>query len=397
MNYRALVILPCLLLASCGSSNDNSNTNDSLSAPLGSALVNENTNNAALSNTNSNAPVLDGAALEERKKLEADLANAKKLLEEAKGLDITKDQEGIKSRIATIKEKATTLRDMDDFFVEADALLQEAGLLEEHMNNFVQVTNLPQALDLSSKGKDVEIKSMFKAGNGVYAVANSSLFGPLFGKPEDLKSIPFPGGNLGTSGTYSLKFKESYIASLPGQMWKVKDGELKGQTLEEGGAWYPGSEVWSYGKSIYVLDPVSKKLWKYEQKNDGVFKKPVIAIEDPELKSSTIRSISVDGNIYILTDKELIKFTQGKRIPLETDTPLTKLSESTMIYTDQNSSFLYIFDPKGGRFLRLQKKANGLSLVKEYTIQGQYKGFFPAADGKSIYFYDAQHIFTLSL
>ena len=388
---KAALLCGILILSSCGGSTTNENTNESLEAPA-QMHIEQNNSNTSLSN---NSNTLEGAALEERKQLEQDLGDAKKILEEVKGMDIAKEQEGMKAKLLVVKEKASMLREMDDFFVDADSILQDIGALENRMNNFVQVSTLPETVNLASQNKEVEIKNIFKVGSDLYAVTSKALVGPLF--KEGTKETSFPGGHLGTGGTYSIKFRESFVASLPGQVWKVTGNQLEAQTVEEGGAWYPGSELWSYGKNLYLLDPLSKKLWKYEQASGSMFKKPVLAIEDPELAKSTIRSISVDGNIYILTDKELIKFTQGKRIPLETDTPMTALSEGSVIYTDQNSNYLYIFDSKAGRFLRFTKRSNGLSLVKEYTITGNYKGFFPSPDGKNIYFFDTQKIYTLAL
>lgn len=391
MKYSLSVIATLFLLTSCGGSALSTNEND-LSGS-GSAYP------ESYLDANANANIsLEGSALEERKQLENDLATAKQLLAEAQGMDITKNQEDIKARIAAVKEKATSLREVDDFFVEADTLLQNAQTLEDRMANYVQVAALPLHEDLSGKFQDISIKSLMKQAGNIYAVAEKGVYGPLnSGKIEEVKAINFPEGSIGTSGTYSIKYHESYIASLPGQMWKIAADALVPQTVEEGGAWYPGSEIWSYSKFIYILDPLSKQLWKYEYTKENTFKKPVIAIDTPEMKALEMKSVSIDGNIYVLGSGTITKFTQGKKIDLEIGADLKNLSSSSTMYTDQNSIYLYVFDPAAGRLIRFKKRAAGLDIANEYTIGGSYKGMIIAPDEKSVFFFDTNKIYKLAL
>ncbi|MFN7160732.1 MAG: hypothetical protein ACK4NC_03935 [Candidatus Gracilibacteria bacterium] len=391
MKYTLSVVAAMVLLASCGgsstSTNDNSLSGSGAAYPDSYLDMNANTNGS-----------LEGSALEERKQLENDLATAKQLLAEAQEMDITKSQDDIKARITAVKEKATSLREVDDFFVEADSLLQDAQTLEDRVANYVQVAALPLHEDLSGKFQDISIKSLMKQGGNIFAVAEKGVYGPInSGKVEDVKAITLPEGSIGTSGTYSIKYRESYITSLPGQMWKIAGDALTPQKVEEGGAWYPGSEIWTYSKFIYILDPLSKQLWKYEYISENLFKKPIIAIDTPEMKALDIKSVSIDGNIYVLGNGTITKFTQGKKIDLEIGADLKNLSSSSTIYTDQNSTYLYAFDPTAGRLIRFKKRATGLDVANEYTIQGSYKGMIVSPDEKSVFFFDTNKIYKLAL
>lgn len=345
---------------------------------------------------------LDGSlesAMAGRKELDNKLARAEQVLAEVDAMDFGSQQAEITAKLEEIKAITQELSEIDDFFIQADDISQQVIARENRMQSFVTVPALPILVDLAGKYPETKVQGLARRGNDVFAIADKALYGPLqSGKLEDIKAIPFPEGISGARGSYSVKFGALYVSTTPSSVWKLAGDKLEPQTVENSGAWYPAGQFLSYGSNIYTFDPISKSFWKYVRKGDGTWGKPEIALDDAGVKDKPIQSIAIDGNVYaLLYGGQLLKYTAGKPVQITLDRPLGGLSAEATMYTDINSSFLYILDPASKKVLRYMKKGTSLEIANEYTLDRQYKTMFVMPGDSTMYLADGSQIFALNL
>lgn len=358
---------------------------------------------------NSNIPIITGSgtsldgslegALAERKELEDRLMLARQTLMEVDTMDFGSQQDDIRMKLDEIKVITQELSEVDDFFILADEVSQEVIQRENRLQSFVTVPALPALLDLNRNFADVKIQGLARRGNDVYAVADRGLYGPLqSGNIDAVKEITFPQGVSGARGSYSVKFASLFVSTTPSSVWKLSGAELVPQTVEENAAWYPAAQFLSYGSSIYTFDPISKSFWKYTRVKDGLWSAPQIALDHPNFKDKAIQSIAIDGNIYaLLYGGQLLKYSAGEQVELEVDRPLTGISADATMYTDINSSYLYILDPASKKVLRYIKRGGSLEIANEYTLDREYKTMFVMPGDSTMYLADGSQIFALNL
>lgn len=390
---KALIALPLLLaLTSCGNAE-----------PL---LDQQTVANVGL---NSNIPIVTGSgtsldgslesAMAGRKELDAKLDHAKQVLTEVDSMDFGSQQQDIRAKLDEIKAITQELSEVDDFFIPADTISQEVIKRENRLQSFVTVPALPILADLNQKFSDVKIQGLARRGSDVYAIADKGLYGPIqTGKLDAVKELQFPQGISGARGSFSVKFNALFVSTTPASVWKLAGDKLEPQTVADNQAWYPAAQFLAYGSSIYTFDPISKSFWKYTRTKEGLWGKPEIALDHEGIKDKALQSIAIDGNIYaLLYGGQLLKYTAGKPVDITLDRPLTGISAEATMYTDINSSFLYVLDPASKKVLRYTKNGNSLEIANEYTLDRQYKTMFVMPGDNTMYLADGAQIFALNL
>lgn len=390
---KALIALPILvLLTSCGA-NSQPLLDQQGVASLG----------------NSNIPIITGTgtsldgslegALAGRKELDDKLALAKQTLAEVDSMDFGSQQADIRMKLDQIKVITQELSEVDDFFIQADEVSQDVIKRENRLQSFVTVPALPILVDLNKKFSEVKIQGLARNGNDVYAIADKGLYGPLqSGNVDAIKEIPFPKGVSGARGSYSVKFASLFVSTTPSSVWKLAGDKLEPQSVKDNAAWYPAAQFLSYGSSIYTFDPISKSFWKYTRSKEGAWGAPEIALDHPAVKDKAIQSIAIDGNIYaLLYGGQLLKYKAGEPVEITLDRPLTGISADATMYTDINSSYLYVLDPVSKKVLRYTKRGESLEIANEYTLDREYKSMFVMPGDNTMYLADGGQVFALNL
>ena len=149
------------------------------------------------------------------------------------------------------------------------------------------------------------------------------------------------------------------------------------------------ADLKSYLGNIYFLSPQNGGIIKSFVLEGGKYSKPVRWLkEDRDLSKAT--SFAVDGSIYVLdTTGRIIKFEAGKVVEFSVSGFDEVLSSASVIYTDSQSTLIYILDPKSGKII---------SLSKDGVYQGRYTLEDISLSEKSIFAVDegAKEIYFLS-
>ncbi|MFH0863758.1 MAG: hypothetical protein V1858_01565 [Candidatus Gottesmanbacteria bacterium] len=100
-------------------------------------------------------------------------------------------------------------------------------------------------------------------------------------------------------------------------------------------------DIKAFGTNIYLLDRAGNKIWKYSGTGNGFGQK--VNYLDQELSLSGATSMTIDGVVWIATDK-IIKLVQGSQENFNIAGLNQPLGNNSIIFTTEESKNLYILD-----------------------------------------------------
>ena len=134
--------------------------------------------------------------------------------------------------------------------------------------------------------------------------------------------------------------------------------------------WKSGVDVATYSNKIYILDPSSNQIWKYQRGNSGYGGASAYLGEGEDL--STAVSLAIDGKVWVLkSDGTLIQYLSGEAVAYTVKkAPLTPVEGATRVLTDLDMTQLFVLDSKGGRVLVYDKssKTDDLTYASQYVF-----------------------------
>lgn len=137
-----------------------------------------------------------------------------------------------------------------------------------------------------------------------------------------------------------------------------------------------------YNDNLYVLTASTEQIVKMRPQGDG-FDAGTSWITSNNTSLAEAKAIAVDGDIYVLTQTGIVKFTSGKEQVLELDAVEPPLANPNDLWTELGNNFLYVLDPAENRVIVYQKNGN---FVLQYTAPefGNAKNIFVREDKKLI-------------
>lgn len=134
--------------------------------------------------------------------------------------------------------------------------------------------------------------------------------------------------------------------------------------------WKSGVDVATYSNKIYILDPVSNQVWKYQKGNTGYGAAQAYLPEGEDLTGAA--SIAVDGKVWILkSDGTLLQYFAGEPVTYTIKkAPLTEMESGARVLTDLSTTRLYVLDSKAQRVLVYDKstKTDDLTYSSQYVF-----------------------------
>ncbi len=154
---------------------------------------------------------------------------------------------------------------------------------------------------------------------------------------------------LKSDGVYSLVSGKSTRAIKKDDLWK-KISELRG-----------------YAGNLYLLDKKVGNIFKYSPTEKGFSEGSIYIRPDPSVNLSDPVSFAIDGAVYVATQDNLYKFTNGYRDAFSFYIP--EEIKTYKIYTDENLEFLYVWDKEKGKIYILNKEGSYLKQVKSEILK----------------------------
>ncbi len=287
--------------------------------------------------------------------------DAKSLFNQAKE-DMALKRDGGEEKLLEALELAQSALDHPVTASDAEALVKEIQERIDDMTGAVRFSGLTESFFT----KDDAIKSEL-AGSTLYSVTSD---GKVFAT-DTREKTPTLVASIGTeNGTvldisYSESADKVYIYT---DLNKILALDTTTDTIEniavsqEGNDWQKSVAIATYASNIYTLDNVTGEVWRHASLTDG-YAKGTDYLDTRQISIIGAVDLAIDGNIYVLkNDATVVKFVRGAYdadlslgvIPA----PGSSIQEPSQIFSDSDSSFVYILDKKLNRIVRFEKNGS---------------------------------------
>ncbi|MFH1426388.1 MAG: hypothetical protein ABIG66_03045 [Candidatus Kerfeldbacteria bacterium] len=239
----------------------------------------------------------------------------------------------------------------------------------KELNNIITLEGLSPVLDYASISPDVSLSHIVLLGASMYAFdrSNASVYrGNLENQGTTVTISDLEGGKQFNAVAKSSP--GTGIAAYTDNTFTVFNpvGEsLTPLDLQYGDADHAFTDLFIFGVRLYALDTQNSQIYRHRKEGED-FSAPEAWLEDGSINLSDAVSLAIDGEIYILKSNGSVeRLSLGASDPSFTLSAVDPaLNSGTEIYTDENSSNLYILDTVNSRVVVFDKEGN---LVAQYT------------------------------
>jgi hypothetical protein len=153
-----------------------------------------------------------------------------------------------------------------------------------------------------------------------------------------------------------------------------------------------------YNNRLYTVDTNSSQIYRHPQ--DGSDYSTGLPWLKDSLDLKTVNSIGIDTNIWLLTsDGQVVKLNKGRKQNFEIKNLEPGLDSPQQLFTNDETNYIYILEPKNKRIIALDKEGNlttqyfsqQFSNLKTFAIFEKEKKIFIVNDN-SIYFFNLTHL-----
>ncbi len=149
----------------------------------------------------------------------------------------------------------------------------------------------------------------------------------------------------------------------------------------------------TYYNRLYTVDINNNQIYRQPKTDTGYGAGLAWLKENFDL--SNINSIGIDTNIWLLSKNgRLLKFNKGRKQNFEIKNLEPKLEAPTQLFTNDETNYLYILEPKNQRIVVLDKEGNLVTQyysekfdnLKSFIISEKEKKIFVVNDNKILFF-----------
>lgn len=149
-----------------------------------------------------------------------------------------------------------------------------------------------------------------------------------------------------------------------------------------------------YNRRLYSLNPSTNQIYKHNPTQTGFDKGTEWINDNVDIRDGV--SLAVDGDIFVLTANNLLKFTAGKKQDFSISGLDPALDHPSQIWTYNGVNNIYIFEPTNKRLIILDKEGK---LKIQYTANEWQSPTSMIVDepGKTIFVLDNNKIWKFGL
>lgn len=276
--------------------------------------------------------------------------------------------------------------------LKADVL---SGL--DQIRHVVNIPNPPVAADLSAMGGDLRGGTALATfGKDLYAFGSDKKAYRYDPANKTFARVDATLGEVGTAvATVETTKDVLYLDSRPGiSRFDPANKQLQVTDLK------PGTNTWAdlveYSNRLYVLSPSAGQVVRYAI-NDRGFDNGTNWIKAKSSDLSQAVSLAIDGTIYILRpDGTAVRFATGNEVGWALQPADPPVTGATDIWTNADSTFVYVLDPAGKRLLVYAKESG--AFVSQYVSEAftDLKDFHVDETARTLYLLSGSKLFAIA-
>ncbi len=282
---------------------------------------------------------------------------------------------------------------------EASQLLDEIEKERDAIDNVQDVSDEVRLVaDLSDKLSGVPLIGVEPYGDRIVAYTAQNAYQILLDQVEDPDLLDAT--DKVNAGEFFDDYDSIVMTTAGGNLVEYTDGNAQlADTADV--TWHTGVDIATYSNKVYILDPASNQIWRYQRGTDGYGS--AAGYFSSEIDLSKAVSMAVDGSVWILgSDGSLVKYLSGSLVEYGIKkAPLNSMEGATMVYTELGMNQIYVLNPKANRIFIYDKstKNDDLTYNAQYVfedLKGDMVDFYVDKDRDVIVLLTTQALYELS-
>ena len=334
-----------------------------------------------------------GAQLAQISKYEDIFTQARNQIAAAKNTDDKLNADNIlKSAESSLSEA------LDAKYVQSEAsrILAEIKAARFEFDQVTLVENPDLVVDLSEVSEADKANFLIKTTVALFAINSTEFIEILLDSAKD----PIKIGKLKIKDvTYLSDLDSAFALTENGSIYSYTDGEIKNAKADSDQK-NNLDAIAGFGDRLYAIDNKAQQIWKFNTVA-GELEPKEAYLKDNKLPEA--KDIAIDGSVYVLTqNNQIVRYFGGKISNFKvTDAPLVELTNPERIYTELDSSSLYVLDPAERRVLVYFKnqRTSDLDYVRQYVFPsiGEITDFYADESSKKLYLLAENSVYVTDL
>ncbi len=283
---------------------------------------------------------------------------------------------------------------------EASQLLDEIEKERDSIDNVQDVSEeVRLVVDLSDKLSGVPLIGVEPYGDRIVAYTAQNAYQILLDQVENPDLLVETTDKV-NAGEFFDDYDSIVMTTAGGNLVEYTDGNAQlADTADV--TWHTGVDIATYSNKVYILDPASNQIWRYQRGTDGYGSAAAYFSSDIDLSKAV--SMAVDGSVWILSsDGSLVKYLSGALVEYGIKkAPLNSMEGATMVYTELGMNQIYVLNPEDNRIFIYDKssKNDDLTYNAQYVfddLKGDMVDFYVDKDRDVIVLITTQALYELS-
>lgn len=278
-----------------------------------------------------------------------------------------------------------------------DRLLADVISGFDQIRHVVNIPNPPVAADLAALGGDLRGGTALATfGKDLYAFGSDKKAYRYDAPTKSFLRVDATVGEVGTAvATVETAKDILYLDSRPGiSRFDPANKQLQVTDLK------PGSVTWAdlveYSNRLYVLSPSLGQVVRYAI-NDRGFDGGSNWIKAKSSDLSTAVSLAIDGTVYVLRpDGTAVRFATGNEVGWALQPADPPVTGATDIWTNVDSTFVYVLDPAGKRLLVYAKESGAFTSQYYSDAFTDLKDFHVDEAARTMYLLSGSKLFAIA-